>query len=541
MRRSRTCALLIAAALAACETTVHSPAATGAAATATAPVASAGQGAIVMRLLPNNDGTDPYLKAWGKVRLQREGDAAPYSIAPLLDAASRSAVFAGALPPGRYRFMQLPSFACGYVCTPSVTTPASGFASFEVEADHLTDLGAIALTTTPGSNVALLATESRPSGPATAELVREIVPGFAPLLARPVRHWGSAAALPATGGTGPVTSAQAAAADPKAPMAPAPHEALAALLGEVAWRSSKGFSAPVETAEAGTFIHGSALGVVYSRTGAGARRAHNLAERAAVDAVLVAADGRWIAGGEYSLLKQSRDRGTSWETVRGNLPFGLVVALAESRGQVLAAVLRDRELRLFAADAATLGPQTAWRLLYAATLDLAAYWTATRRPELFVQGERVVLTLPNRQVAVIDLAGGTAQTLVLPGAIQHFAFGADGVMRCRCASTNVNPFESHDLGRTWRAVDTSRYWMLPAWQDARNGVMLRNAFAGASKLAVTRDGGASWVESATAVPHDLHHLRWSKDGKTLYAASLQGEFWVSRDEGRNWQPTAPVR
>jgi hypothetical protein len=71
---------------------------------------AAGDGALIVRMLSNNDGTNLYLKQWGAMRVARiepAGTPVEYTVQPTLDAAARSAVYVASLPPGNYRLQQV--------------------------------------------------------------------------------------------------------------------------------------------------------------------------------------------------------------------------------------------------------------------------------------------------------------------------------------------------------------------------------------------------------------------------------------------------
>jgi photosystem II stability/assembly factor-like uncharacterized protein len=362
---------------------------------------------------------------------------------------------------------------------------------------------------TPGSTSVLLAIEAKPRHTSTPELVREFAPALQPLLQQPFGTWELNA------------SAQA-----------------LALIGEIALRTSRGFTAPSETNEA-SLIHGSANGAVWNVVPGGARRSYDVGERTGVEAVLVASDGRWYAAGEYALLKASTDKGATWQNLRGNLPFGLVVSLMEDQGHILAAVLRGSRLQVLSAPIGS----DQWQTLFAADLNVSRFWDAANvRPALFADEGRIVASLPGQQLAVFDKANGQLAVRALPGSIQFFSVGKDGVYRCRCGSLKVDPYESRDQGRTWKGVETSRYYMLPTFRDTRHGVRLQSYFAGPSKMAYTTDAGNTWTEASLAVPYDLTWFTFARDGRTVWGMTLQGAFWTSKDEGKTWQDlTTPKR
>src|SRR5580658_6607086 len=80
-----------------------------------AKIQDAGDGAVIVRLLPNMDGGVPYFERNGGWVTVARVPGAPgeheskFRLSPSLDATSHTAVYAGALPPGTYRFVEFPS------------------------------------------------------------------------------------------------------------------------------------------------------------------------------------------------------------------------------------------------------------------------------------------------------------------------------------------------------------------------------------------------------------------------------------------------
>lgn len=466
-------------------------------------------GAMLIRVLPNVRSSSQFFKNWQTLKVARqpragEGTEVEYAISPGRDdGASRSALYAGTLPPGWYRFVQFSSQQCGYLCVSARMDVDPRFSRFEVKPGQLTDLGVMVQTNAgDGTANALLTHDPGGGSGLTPELVRELLPELQPMLARPRLSW-HAATVPS------------------------------AMAGRYkdAYRGSFGFVSPRET-EDGAFLHGSANGAVGRWQPGGGRQMFDIGERVSVDAVLALPDGRWIAAGEFSVVKLSADRGRSWQSLRGNLPLGLVVSLGLWRGQVLLTLARGKGVEVYRAPAGS----DEWQLIASHATDVNWFLDVQGvGPQSLLLGDTLVTTVPGRQVAVLDLASGQAELRKLPGAIQMFSASADGVLRCRCLSAlKVDPYESHDFGKTWVESTASRFMLMPAFKDKMNGVAFKGGFLSPSKFAYTSDGGKTWVETAEAPIH-FHQLFFSRDGSKAFAASPLGDLWQTEDDGRSWR------
>ena len=95
-------------------------------------------------------------------------------------------------------------------------------------------------------------------------------------------------------------------------------------------------------------------------------------------------DGNWFVGGELGLLRFSKNHGRTWESIRGNIPFGTVLELGQWDDQIIATTIRGKDVYIHAAKAGT----AEWR-------QLARYAGAQGvRTESFVVGDALITTLP---------------------------------------------------------------------------------------------------------------------------------------------------
>ena len=471
-------------------------------------IRSSNDGAVIIRVLPNVQSSSQYFRNWHALKLARApraGETAEveYQVRPAIYAASRTAIYAATLPPGRYRFVEFSAQSCGYMCISSMLSVSTKFSQFEVKPGQITDLGVLVQTDPQdGSRGVALTHEQRGNNELTLEIVREVFPDLSPMMSSPRLSW-SMGSVPT-------------------PMA---------ALHKAAIRDSYGFVAPRET-EGGAFLFGTANGVVGLWKPGNARQGFDIGERVSVDSVLVLPDSRWMAAGEFSVVKISHDRGKTWQTVRGNLPLGLVVDLNLWRDNVVLTMSQGGVVKIYRAPVA--GDQ--WQLVASHATDVNWFFDVQGvRPQSILLGDVLVTTIPGRQLSVLDLNSGRAELRKLPGAVQMFSASADGVLRCRCLSViAVNPYESNDLGKTWVESTASRFMLMPAFRDARNGVAFKGGFMSPSKFTYTSDGGKTWVET-TEAPLYFHELFYSRDGKKAFATTLRGDLWQTEDDGRNWR------
>jgi photosystem II stability/assembly factor-like uncharacterized protein len=139
-------------------------------------------------------------------------------------------------------------------------------------------------------------------------------------------------------------------------------------------------------------------------------------------------------------------------------------------------------------------------------------------------------------MAYLDLKTEQSDIRSLPGMIQKFSVSADGTLRCRCKATiAVNPYESHDLGLSWKDSNVSRFMMMPVFQDEKHGIALETPIGTQYKMLYTEDGGVTWVESMDA-PLGVRQMFYSHDPGIAYVGTAYGQFWMTHDNGKSWKP-----
>lgn len=473
------------------------------------PVAQqADEGAVIVRFLPNTQSASQFMKNWENIIVEQDSGKAgepgrQYALKPDLTATSRSAVYVGALPPGRFRFVQFSSQSCGAICISERIAVNDKFSRFEIRPQQLTDLGVIIQTPGMQGREVLLAHVDSDDRQLVDELVRDLAPALAPMLDKPKLGWHAGS-----------VSAQM------------------PLLVRYAKAASHGFVQPMEAAP-GFFIFGTADGVVGGWNAArNTTTQFDLGTHRSVDAVLVTKNGAWLAGGEFSLLAQSDDQGQTWHSIRGNLPLGLVTDIHEWHGETVVTMLRGDDVRVFAAE----NGSARWRLLGQYKMDVNFFFDIPGvRPHSLLMDDQLVTLVPARQVAVLDLAMETTEQRDLPGAVIQLSASGDKVLRCKCSrGIGASPWESRDMGKTWQAADVSRYIQQPAFRDRLHGVAFESAVFSSARLVRTVDGGKTWIPS-TDIAYPISSLFYRRDHAAVYAASPYGAVWESRNDGGSWR------
>ncbi|HET6914262.1 MAG TPA: hypothetical protein VFH71_13085 [Rhodanobacteraceae bacterium] len=441
-------------------------------------------------------------------RLTTDGKADCYRIFPQSKGMLHSALFGGPLPPGTYEF---PTVGTGqdYSAPCGSDSGDSKFIRFKVQADKLSYLGTIELTASDKRRRSILAPELAPDMQPVSELVKVEFPELERFVSNPIVGW-----IPTSAPPGLET------------------------IQRYAVTNSFGLLDPSETSEGG-FIFGSRAGVIREwEPGSQQPLIHDAHVRASLESTAVLPNGSWLAGGEGSALLMSSDRGKSWKSVRGNLPFGAIVSLdADASGKVYVTVLEDSNVRIYSGQ-----PDTGQWTEIASYSTTFNHWTSIPGvlPHTFLQDGKLITSVPSKQVAVYDLQSDKSVIRDLPGAIQVFSVSADGALHCRCNGFAVNPWDSHDFGQTWARSPSSRWMMMPAMRNAHHGVAWVGAMMGKRGMAYTDDDGQTWHLSTETPDVFPQHVFYSKDGKQAFATNDVNVLWESDDDGHSWHTVMSI-
>ena len=428
--------------------------------------------------------------------------------------------YLGALPPGRYQFVDFQAVDCKMLCSgPAVPAPTD-MPEFEITAGRVRYLGTIALamlsntvSTNPNAFRNYWSWNHRPE-PKEANRMMRAYPALSSFAASLDSGWH---------GT----------------------EAATAEMGRIQMKArSYGMLGPTGFGEDG-FYFSSHNGMIKRYRPGGALELLDTGHDLMVTSVRELAGGHLFTTGEAGMLRYSADGGMTWVDRGDGLPFGLATnAVAIGDDEVAFTLQQNDAVSLYRGKAS--GGE--WRKIGDFPLVFAT-WTGLpgAQPELFHHHGTLVLTLPSRKLAVIDLASDTSELRDPPGSIATAKLSADGVLRCACAkSIATSPYESRDYGKTWTSAAFDRFLGLPEFHDAQNGFSYQSAPFSAKKsgLSFTRDGGRTW--DFTHHP-DLSRSWWqpaySRNGKVLMLHSIsyfgQTALQVvktSVDGGKTWQP-----
>jgi hypothetical protein len=481
-------------------------------------------GAVLVRLLPNNPGRDWLrFRSWDELIVQRVLSD-PSSRSPRIhlrvrtDGTSQTDIYAATLAPGIYR---LDEFASREICdvlgcrVPRMSVDKN-FSHFEVAAGRITDLGVLIETEGPGGGEEVLGYGPGADPRETKEIVKETSPELATLGSDSATSWVSE--------TIPTKMPE---------------------LYEWTLTHAVGVIAP-KPLDDGSFIYGTRLGTLVSWKPGKLGMAHDIGARSSIESVLATNNRYWIVGGELGLLRVSTDQGHSWHSVRGNLPFGVVVSLSQWHDKIVATTWMRSDVHVHSADIGA----SDWKELAHYQLEASRLVNASAQviPRSVLVENSLLTALPDRKLGYLDLSSGREETRELPGSLHELSFSADATLRCLCIKTfGKTHYESHDLGKTWRDSGNAFSLSLPVFRNAQYGVAYKRTGPSTGVLAYTENGGARWtalegVESEmldAKPPESLAspiQLFYSLDGSVVFAAPPYGEFRMSRDDGKSWQP-----
>ncbi len=261
----------------------------------------------------------------------------------------------------------------------------------------------------------------------------------------------------------------------------------------------------------------------------------------ALRSVVQLPDGQLLAGGEATTLLSSSDGGRTWQDASAGLPFGLITQIVPiGAGEVVFPIVKEDAVALYRGRVGGDG----WTLVGDYPLEFA-FWTGLpgQLPELYVVGRALAMSLPSRSGVYLDLDSGQSHRFELPGGIAAFSYDADGVMRCRCTrSIATNPWESHDLGRTWVDSPLDRWLLLPAFKDASTAFSFKGAMSlGGGSLLFTEDATATWRPVRKPTEGWFFAQAWSADGSTMLLSGAEvvdkkqsAATFASTDGGATW-------
>lgn len=465
------------------------------------------EGAVLFKMSENRPVGAAYARFGDSIAVRRVPDAADSSaecfmLRTSMRGLAESTFLGAALPPGTYEF---PTIGAGEgvsegACNGRVMLDkkASRFGKFVVQTGKLTYLGTWERSGGDEMERSLIIPMKDGGSAGIDEVLAEVFPDLAKFAGESTLGWVDGTLPPQLDGA-----------------------------NRYALRNSFGLSDPVEEPD-GTMLFGSRTGVVRTWKPGDAKAAmYDTGRRVVLKATAVLTDGSWLVGGEQSTLLLSSDRGASWRSVRGNLPYGLIVKAASTDKGVLLTLVDGDDVYVYRGQVEA----AQWQRIASYKKEFA-FWTGLPGVPVqsFLVSGKYLTLLPSKQMAVIDLATGISESHKLPGGLVSFMVGQDQVLRCICVATiATNPYHSVDFGKTWSSSPIDRFYSLPAMRDASTGVVWAR-----EQFAYTRDGGQTWIKGVSP-GFMLKHMFYAADGRLAFATNDVDEIWSSEDNGQHWR------
>lgn len=470
-------------------------------------------GAVIVRILPRRLTDNQYFHVSPKIIAERESsnqkEAQTYQITPLKKGYYNTPIYSASLPEGTYRILESQDIDCNYYCSELDNHIPAG--KFEIRKSQLTDLGTIILATTGKSDTALLVHNSTVD-PNTSEQIREMAPGLSSTLQKPILTW-----LPDT-----VPGSM-------------PEQFMHAI------QSGSNLASPKELSN-GDFLYGDSHGQIIQWHQKNSQFTYQSIASVPIEAINVSQDGSWLAGGLGTLLKRDPKDG-SWQSIRGNLPYGLTLDIFEWRGQNIVALLDRQDLKIYTAKQGEIN----WSLI--ATRDAIKAYTMMgentwRRPLTRLVDNHLIIAGSGRIMANLDLETQKVEEYPPQEVVSELAATGDNILRCFCTGKIL---ESRDYGKTWTNVNSSsrnfRFYKPPVFKDKEHGVAL--AITDPSninpRLIYTSDSGKTWSISTTplsmerkSAPPKEWYLSYSKINSNIYLSDQRGVIMASTDNGKSW-------
>ncbi len=432
------------------------------------------------------------------------------------DAATRTTLYAMSLPEGEYKVTSFSTDYCG-VNDGFVMSCHHGFyrtgedftGKFKIKAGQLTDLGLIINTNDPLHTFDRTSYDLSQPALSSLKLINRFLPEYEELTNSTSLGW-----LPNK--------------NPKS-MSTAFNYAKA---------NSQGFVSPTELND-GSLLYGSANGMLFKWHPKSQPVGIDVGERKSIESLLVTSTNQWLVGGELGLLKITNDQGKSWQSVSGNLPFGITISLLEWNGKVISTILKGSKVYI---HTTTIG-DSHWEELAVYTIgDMHFFNGGTLQlPQTFLMDDQLATALPQDQFALLNLRTKTKEIHKLPGIMLNVFHLEDGRVFCKCKGAILpSTYVSEDKGKTWK---NSTFPILspdkPVFKDGLNGLSLKYEILGGGYITSTNNGGKTWEKTAHILPRLFHKMFYSKDKKMLYAVPmafpLGGPLWISEDHGKTWR------
>jgi hypothetical protein len=424
-----------------------------------------------------------------------------YYLAPDFHHTLIARIYAGALPAGRYRFVDLVAQNCGKTCKEPTFAPGSGLAEFTVVTGKASMLGTVMLSIDAAHG-------------------RQVAYTQAP---RPLREF------PRLKQWFPVLQQVEQAEVGWAPEQGGSERDLKFRLMKTTARSNR---LNAQTSD-GTIYLADMLGVLRRWKPGKPMESFDTGSELAIVAVAPSDDGNILVAYEDGTLRRSVDSAKTWAEVKQTLPDGFISDLfVDATGNYFAVLSVGGRAEIYKGTPDALQ----WTSMASAALKLSFTGAPGLLPQGLVQAGKLFVTAPSRTVLVHDMVNGESKTLPFPSAIGYCRPQATSWLQCQGSSGfGYNTYESHDDGLSWRKIKGGSAGLgATALKDENQGFSFADG-----KVLLTHDGGQSWQELAKS--RSGFDVSKMKSPSAFYAVG-GGMFLIdpdmgpafSEDGGKSW-------
>jgi len=457
-------------------------------------------------------------------------------------------VFAGLLPPGRYRLKSLETAA-----------PLESIADeFEVKNGQITSLGALiyqptgnhgfTLLRVPDASLVDLLASRYPTLVQQAQ-GKDVVQWLVPTVASPTSNTLQQQSVtvisdPVTSIVGTITVG----------VLQAIADRVSATSAVEAWQAVKDPAVRLSMSKASTYsynniqdlptgeiIAGSNLGQLLVRDPNSGWTQRDTGRTQELTAVYAADRSRMIVGGEEGLLLSTQDGGSHWTQIKTPLNTGLVLGISRYKQSWLLMSVHEGSLVVNVSNDPV--PST-WREIMREFVTASPEWPyqPNWHYAAVISGDRYIVSTPLATLRILNLSTMTWAAVATPKKLRALRHAGNQLLYG--SNFFVPPQRSGDQGNTWQEVDTGCSKTIDmSFANAETGYLLcfsTGAFVGSTRLYKTINGGSQWDLIVPETPVMSITLHASTDGKKLFYSDVNGTVYFSHDGGANWVIERPV-
>lgn len=457
------------------------------------------EGLAIFRLTSNARSIG-FFQYWQNVELEDVKTGRKYSINYSNAGNSQSGIYFGSVPEGEFRLTMFSSESCGSVCINSTLYLSEALGTFEVKAGRLTDLGHLIYQ--PISEERSIVVRSAMIKPWLKDYIAEYYPKI-PLSFVDADYLGWN----------------------DTPKSFFEHKEAYNLVLKYA----QGLFSPHETID-GKVLFGTKLGNLRMWLPTKGLYSIPTGYQGVITAVTTLNDKTWVVGTEDGSMKVTHDAGLTWYDKLSPFKNEGITYLHTYKGN-LYAVGADTEKADIYYESGTEG----WKQISSHAIDFNIWTGGLRYPVTKAYKNKLVTALPGAEIIVTDMEQLKTKTKTSPGTVMDLTLGKDGVIRVKATQLMiVDPYESHDFGKTWVESAQSRFMVLPYFIDEKNGYGLQGEWLSAdASLSKSDDGGKTWHQMQ-ALPYRTPAFGYVTHSKTLFANDQYDTIIFSQDAGKTW-------